>query len=74
MQDVHHIEVCYIMDFLKVVQLVTDFSRTYQNGTDKWKENQRETVFSFNQGLERHSRDPGFDRNIVRDSGKRNIS
>ena len=28
----------------------------------------------FNQGLEGYSRDPGFDQNMVRDSGKRKIS
>ena len=31
-------------------------------------------VFSNNQGLEGYSRDPGFDQNTVRDSGKRKIS
>ena len=28
----------------------------------------------FGQGLEGYSRDPGFDQNTVRDSGKRKIS
>ena len=31
-------------------------------------------IKTSNQGLEGYSRDPGFDQNTVRDSGKRKIS
>ena len=33
-----------------------------------------QTTVQIGQGLEGYSRDPGFDQNTVRDSGKRKIS